>query len=164
MSNNNIVIREIAKADDEQIAVVIRNVLIEFGVPKVGTAYADKALDKMAETYNRCKAVYFVIDDGEKIIGGAGISPLDNFEGNTCELQKMYFLPEARGLGLGTKMMTICLERAKLFGYDTCYLETMPYMKDARKLYKKVGFEMLDKPMGDTGHYSCNVWMLKDLK
>ncbi|WP_104736116.1 GNAT family N-acetyltransferase [Hanstruepera ponticola] len=164
MSNNNIVIREIAKADDEQIAAVIRNVLIEFGVPKVGTAYADKALHKMAETYNRSKAVYFVIDDGEKIIGGAGISPLDNFEGNTCELQKMYFLPEARGLGLGTKMMTICLERAKQFGYDTCYLETMPYMKDARKLYKKVGFEMLDKPMGDTGHYSCNVWMLKDLK
>ena len=164
MSNNNIVIREISKADDQQISAVIRSVLIEFGVPKVGTAYADEALDKMTETYNRSKATYFVIDNNGKVIGGAGIAPLDNFEGNTCELQKMYFLPEARGLGLGTKMMISCLERAKQFGFDTCYLETMPYMDDARKLYKKVGFEMLEKPMGDTGHYSCNVWMLKDLK
>jgi len=36
-------------------------------------------------------------------------------------------------------------------------------MKDARKLYAKVGFQSLEKPIGDTGHYSCNVWMIKEL-
>lgn len=164
MSKNNIVIREITPADDEQIASVIRSVLVEFGVPKVGTAYADKALDKMTETYKKEKAVYFVIDDNGELIGGAGIAQLDNFEGNICELQKMYFLPEARGVGLGTKMMTACLKKAKDYGFEKCYLETMPYMDDARKLYKKVGFEMLEKPMGDTGHFSCNVWMIKTIQ
>lgn len=164
MSNNNIVIREIRKADDEQIARVIRSVLIEFGVPKVGTAYADESLDKMTETYNKEKATYFVIDHKGKIIGGAGISQLDNFEGNVCELQKMYFLPEARGIGLGAQMMETCLKKAREFGFETCYLETLPYMEDAKKLYKKVGFEMLEKPLGDTGHYSCNVWMIKNLE
>ncbi|WP_223033237.1 GNAT family N-acetyltransferase [Hanstruepera marina] len=164
MSNNNIVIREIRKADDGQIAEVIRKVLIEFGVPKVGTAYADESLDKMTETYSGDKAVYFVIDDDGKIIGGAGISQLDNFEGNVCELQKMYFLPEARGVGLGTQMMDVCLAKAREFGFEKCYLETMPYMEDARKLYKKVGFKMLEKPLGDTGHYSCNVWMIKNFE
>lgn len=163
MSNNNIVIREITSVDNVQIAEVIRRVLIEFGVPKVGTAYADVSLDKMTENYNEINSIYFVIDDGVKIIGGAGIAQLDNFDGNVCELQKMYFLPEARGVGLGSKMMTICLEQAKNFGFEKCYLETMPYMEDARKLYKKFGFKMLEKPMGNTGHFSCNVWMIKDL-
>jgi putative acetyltransferase len=163
VSNNNIVIREITKADNEQIAKVIRAVLIEFGVPKVGTAYADKALDCMTETYDNPKSTYFVIDKNGSIIGGAGVAQLDNYDGNVCELQKMYFLPEARGVGLGSKMMQVCLDQAKAFGFEQCYLETLPYMEDARKLYAKVGFRSLDGPMGDTGHYSCNLWMLKDL-
>jgi putative acetyltransferase len=163
VSNNNIVIREITLGDNTQIAKVIRDVLIEFGVPKVGTAYADVSLDKMTETYSGEKSVYFVIDNNGKIIGGAGIAQLDNFQGHVCELQKMYFLAEARGLGLGIKMMEKCLEKAKAFGFEKCYLETMPYMDDAKKLYAKVGFESLDKPMGNTGHYSCNVWMIKEL-
>ena len=163
MSNNNIVIREITLEDNQQIARVIRDVLVEFGVPKVGTAYADASLDMMTETYLEAKAVYLVIDKNGKLIGGAGIAPLENFEGNVCELQKMYFLPEARGVGLGKKMMSKCLEKAKEFGFEKCYLETMPYMEDARKLYAKFGFESLDKPMGNTGHYSCNVWMIKEL-
>lgn len=163
MSKDPIVIREIKKEDDAQVAMVIRAVLVEMGVPKVGTAYADKALDEMTATYHKDRAAYFVVEDNGKIIGGAGVAPLDNFEGNICELQKMYFLPEARGRGLGANMMDICLNKAKSFGFDKCYLETLPYMKDATKLYAKSGFESLEGPMGDTGHYSCNVWMIKSL-
>ncbi|GGG42865.1 GNAT family N-acetyltransferase [Bizionia arctica] len=163
MSNNNIVIREITSEDNSQIAQVIREVLIEFGAPKVGTAYEDVSLDNMTEAYGNSASVYFVLENKGKIIGGAGIAPLENCEGNICELQKMYFLPEARGLGLGVKMMKKCLEFAKDFGYHKCYLETLPYMTDATKLYAKVGFESLDKPMGNTGHFSCNVWMIKEL-
>lgn len=163
MSKDTIVIREIEQKDDPKIAKAIRSVLIEFGVPKVGTAYEDKALDCMTETYSKPRKAYFVVEKGNTIIGGAGISPLDNYDGNVCELQKMYFMPEARGKGLGSKMMEKCLAFAKQAGFDQCYLETMPYMDDARKLYRKVGFESIEKPMGDTGHYSCSVWMLKDL-
>ena len=163
MSKNNIVIREITTADNEEIASVIRAVLIEFGVPKVGTAYADKVLDCMAENYSKPTSTYFVIENKGKLIGGAGVAQLDNFEGKVCELQKMYFLPEARGLGLGRQMMDLCLERAKSLGFEKCYLETLPYMEAARELYAKVGFKSLDSRMGDTGHYSCNLWMLKDL-
>lgn len=161
MSKDLIVIREIRKEDDTKIAKVIRAVLTEMGVPKVGTAYADKALDEMTATYAKQKATYFVVDANGEIIGGAGIAPLDNFEGNVCELQKMYFLPQARGKGLGANMMDVCLKKAKSFGFEKCYLETLPYMKAATKLYAKSGFESLDGPLGDTGHYSCNVWMIK---
>lgn len=156
-------IRPIQKSDNAAVARVIRNVLIDLGVPKVGTAYADAALDCMYETYDKQKATYFVVEENGQIIGGAGIAQLDNYDGNVCELQKMYYAPEARGRGIGTAMMKRCLETAKAFGFEQCYLETMPYMEAAQKLYQRTGFEYIDGPMGDTGHYSCPVHMLKDL-
>lgn len=163
MTHNNFKIREIQLKDNQKIAKVIRKILIEFGVPKVGTAYADKILDTLYEAYDTENAIYYVIEKEGEIFGGAGIKQLDNYKGNVCELQKMYFLPEARGIGMGSKMMETCLQKAKEFGFEQCYLETLPYMEDARKLYRKAGFKDLDAPMGDTGHYSCNLWMLKEL-
>ncbi|WP_318345378.1 GNAT family N-acetyltransferase [Flagellimonas baculiformis] len=159
----NAKIREIKPEDNEQVAKVIRKVLEDMGVPKVGTAYADKALDDMYKEYDVPRATYFVVEHEGNIIGCAGIAQLQNYEGNVCELQKMYFLEEARGKGIGSEMIQICLQRAKEYGFDECYLETMPYMEAAQKLYKKNGFEYIDAPLGNTGHYSCPVWMLKKL-
>lgn len=158
-----VIIRPILQKDNKEIAKVIRRVLIDLGVPKVGTAYADKALDSMYENYNVPKAMYFVLVENDNIIGCAGIAQLENFKGNVCELQKMYFLEEARGRGLGKKMMQTCLDKAREYRFEKCYIETMPYMKDAQKLYKKTGFDYIEERMGDTGHYSCPVWMIMDL-
>lgn len=160
---NTPIIRLIERNDNPQIAKVIRSVLEDFNVPKVGTAYADVSLDSMFENYQKPNSVYFVVEENDKIIGGAGVAKLDNFEGNVCELQKMYFLPEARGKGIGAQMMEFCLAKAREFGFEKMYLETMEYMTDAQKLYKKSGFEYIDSAMGDTGHYSCPVHMIKIL-
>jgi putative acetyltransferase len=160
---NAIIIREIQKADNVAIAEVIRDVLIEHNVPKVGTAYADSSLDFMFENYAEEKSAYFVVESDGKIIGGAGVAPLENGPKEICELQKMYFLSAGRGLGLGAKLMEVCLEKARQFEFKKCYLETMPYMTNAQNLYKKSGFEYLDKPLGNTGHNACPVWMLKEL-
>lgn len=157
------IIRLIEKKDNAEVAKVIRSVLEDFNVPKVGTAYADVSLDSMFENYQKPKAVYFVVEENDKIIGGAGVAKLDNFEGNICELQKMYFLPEARGRGIGAQMMEFCLAKAREFGFEKIYLETMDYMDHAQKLYKQSGFEYIDSAMGDTGHYSCPVYMIKTL-
>lgn len=157
------IIRPIQKEDNPHIARVIRKVLIDLGVPKVGTAYADTALDCMFETYQKERAVYFVVEENGAIIGGAGIAQLDNYDGNVCELQKMYYLEKARGRGVGSAMMQRCLEKATEFKFDKCYLETMTYMEAAQKLYIRSGFKYIDGPLGDTGHFSCPVQMLKTL-
>jgi len=163
MKNTDFIIREIQSKDNAQMAIVIREVLLEMGAPKIGTAYEDKATDKMFENFEKPTSFYYVIEHNNRVVGGAGIAQLDNFEGNTCELQKMYFLPITRGKGLGSKLINTCLDKAKTIGFENCYLETMPYMNAAQALYKKNGFVNLDKPMGNTGHYSCPVWMLKKL-
>lgn len=163
MTNKSFIIREIKPKDNVQIAKVIRTVLVEFAVPKIGTAYEDKATDSMFENYQKPNAMYFVIEHKNNIVGGGGIAQLDNFEGKTCELQKMYFLPIARNQGLGSKLIAKCLQKAKEFNFKHCYLETLPYMTAATKLYAKNGFTSLKKPLGNTGHFSCNVWMLKKI-
>jgi len=158
------IIRRINAADNKQVAALIRSVFDELDVPKVGTAYQDKELDSMFEAFKAMpRGEYYVIVEEDIIIGCAGIAPLANQKENICELQKMYFSPIARGRGLGKKLIAICLEQAKKFGFEQCYLETMPYMKAAQALYKKNGFEYIDAPMGCTGHNSCPVYMLKDL-
>lgn len=160
---NTPIIRTIERTDNVAIADVIRLVLVELGAPKVGTAYEDKALDGMFENYEKDKATYFVVEEAGVIIGGAGISQLDHYDGAVCELQKMYFLPPARGFGIGSKMIDLCLNKAREYGYEQCYIETMSYMEAAQKLYKRYGFKYLEGPIGDTGHYSCGVHMLLDL-
>lgn len=155
-------IRQIESQDNEQVAGLIRDVLVEMGVPKIGTAYEDKSLDNMTAEYQGGHKKYFIVEENGKIIGGSGIAPLIG-EPEICELQKMYFLPEARGRGIGAEMMKICLHFGKEAGYKKCYLETFPYMQHARKLYERTGFTSLNKAMGETGHYNCTIWMIKDL-
>jgi len=159
----NWTIRKIEKDDNGAVAQLIRSVFDEMEIPKVGTAYEDPYLDFMFEEYNKPQAAYFVVEANHKIVGCCGIAPLENGDPEICELQKMYFLPETRGLGIGSEMMKICLEKARDFGFVKCYIETMPFMHSAQKLYTKSGFEYLDAPLGNTGHSSCPVWMLKVL-
>lgn len=133
----NWVIRKIKKEDNQEVAQLIRSVFDEMEIPKVGTAYEDPCLDLMFEEYNKPKSVYLVVENEGKIVGCAGIAPLENGDPKVCELQKMYFLPETRGLGIGSKMMEKCLEKARNFGFEKCYIETMPFMHLLPKNYIK---------------------------
>lgn len=159
----SIVIRNLLPEDNAPLATVIRTVLMEVGAPKVGTAYADPILDTLYSVYDHPKSQYFVLLEDGVLIGGAGIAPLEGGKAGVCELQKMYLLASARGKGLGGQLMEACLNFARSEGFTHCYLETLPYMKAAQKLYAKAGFDYLEEPLGTTGHYSCDVWMLKDL-
>jgi putative acetyltransferase len=156
-------IRKIHPQDNPFIRDIIQQTILEHNAPKVGTAYSDTATLSMYAAYQKPRAAYFVVESEGKIYGGAGIAALDNFEGNICELQKMYFLPEARGKGYGKQLMERCLEAAKGFKYSKVYLETMDNMYDAQGLYKRVGFELLTQPLGNTGHYSCPIQMIKNI-
>ena len=159
----NYTIRKIEPKDNLKIASVIRNIFEELDAPKVGTAYADPHLNTLSEVYEAENEIYFVVEEDGIILGGCGIGNLMDAEFKICELQKMYLAKEARGKGIAQELMQKCLEFAKQAGYDKCYIETLPFMKDAQKLYVKSGFTYIDAPMGSTGHNACDVFMIKDL-
>jgi putative acetyltransferase len=159
----NYTIRKIEPKDNLKIASVIRNIFEELDAPKVGTAYADPHLNTLFEVYQAENEIYFVVEEDEIILGGCGIGNLMDAEFKICELQKMYLAKEARGKGIAQELMQKCLAFAKQAGCDKCYIETLPFMKDAQKLYVKSGFTYIDGPMGSTGHNACDVFMIKDL-
>jgi len=156
-------IRSIEARDDARIAEIIRAVMPEFGATGCGFAINDPEVDWMSRAYAQPRCAYFGVEDGKEVLGGGGIAPLDGGEDDTCELRKMYFLPQARGRGAGAAMMQRCLDAARELGFRRCYLETLSGMDAAMKLYDRSGFRRIDAPMGDTGHGGCNTFYLREL-
>ncbi|EMR36585.1 bifunctional helix-turn-helix transcriptional regulator/GNAT family N-acetyltransferase [Vibrio harveyi] len=157
------VLRPLTKADNSQVANVIRKVSAEYGLTAdKGYGVADPTLDDMYSVYDQQGAAYWVVEYQGEIVGGGGFAPLAG-ELNVCELQKMYFLPQTRGHGLAKRIVALSLQLAKQFGYQQCYLETTECLREAVGLYEKLGFEHLDAPLGQTGHDACEVVMLKTL-
>jgi putative acetyltransferase len=96
-------------------------------------------------------------------VGGGGIYPTEGLIDNTCELVKMYLLPAARGKGIGKMIINNCLQKAADLGFENVYLETMPELSTAIGLYEKAGFSFLPGPLGRSGHFGCDLWMIKNL-
>lgn len=156
-------IRPIEKGDNAVVADIIRMVMTEFGAVGCGFSINDSEVDDMYSAYTRKGSAFYVVELDDRVLGCGGIGPLKGGDDDTCELRKMYFMAELRGLGVGTMLLELCLKEATSAGYRLCYLETLDNMQQARRLYGKHGFNYLDQPMGDTGHTSCGTWMARKL-
>jgi putative acetyltransferase len=163
MNSNQILIREIQPGDNAALATIIRAALTEFGANKPGTVYYDETTDALYQLFQKEGAAYFVAEQEGELLGGGGIYPSNGLPEGTCELVKMYLKPEARGMGLGKKLIEKSLQFAREAGYKNVYLESMPELKQALHTYAKFGFQYLDGPLGDTGHHGCDLWMLRPL-
>jgi putative acetyltransferase len=157
------VIRAIKVLDNPVVETIIKKVMTEYDCVGEGYSINDPEVSDMFGTYNNPGSAFFVVEYDGKVIGCAGIAPLSSGDSDTCELRKMYFLSDARGLGLGQKMLDTCLSEAKKLKYKKCYLETVDRMNRAKKLYLKNGFKPLTSNMGQTGHSSCDSFYCKVL-
>ena len=163
-------IRPIRAGDRAAVARLIRTVMPEFGAKGPGFAIMDPEVDDMFGAYQGRRSAYFVVTragarDGEEIVvGSCGFAQLAGGEPGTCELRKMYFMPELRGLGVGSALLAQCLARSRKAGFEQMYLETLTAMSQARALYERSGFRALERPMGATGHFGCNNFYVLDLR
>lgn len=156
-------LRPIEPRDDLAMAGVIRSVMPEFGAVGSGFAIADPEVDWMSRAYAQPRHAYFVLERDGRVLGGAGVAPLAGADPGTCELRKMYVLPEGRGTGAGAALMQRCLQAAREAGFARCYLETLTGMDAAMRLYRRSGFRRIDGPMGATGHGGCDLFFLLEL-
>jgi len=157
-------LRPILPSDNAIIARIIRATLVEYGAARAGTVYYDEATDRLSEVFDMPGSAYYIAEQDGTIVGGAGIYPTDGLGDGICELVKMYLLPSARGIGLGKMLMNTCIDFARKSGYKQIYLETMPELKQAIGLYKKIGFQRLSAPLGSSGHFGCGIWMVKKIQ
>lgn len=157
-------LRRLTVNDNAAIARVIRQVSAEYGLTAdKGYTVADPNLDELYQLYSQPGHAYWVVEKNGTVVGGGGVAPLSCSEADICELQKMYFLPETRGLGLAKKLALMAIDHAREQGFRRCYLETTAFLKEAIGLYEHLGFEHIDAPLGCTGHVDCEVRMLKTL-
>lgn len=157
-------IRPIRKTDNPAVACLIREVMTEFGAVGEGFSIVDPEVDSMHAAYRGKGSLYLVIERDGEILGAAGIGPLKGGTSDVCELQKMFFRPQLRGLGMGYRLLARLMDEARKRGYRRCYIETLARMDQAMRLYRKFGFRELDQSMGATGHCACDRWFALDLE
>ncbi|MFT3946082.1 MAG: GNAT family N-acetyltransferase [Agriterribacter sp.] len=156
-------IRTIVIADNIPLACMIRAVFEEYNAPKCGSVYSDPTTDHLFELFQKEKSILWVAEMEGEIIGCCGVYPTEGLPGNCVELVKFYLSAHARGKGTGKALMQKSIESAKQLGYSAIYLESFPDFSDAISIYEKQGFKQLDKPLGNSGHTSYNIWMIKEI-
>ncbi|RYD74326.1 MAG: GNAT family N-acetyltransferase [Sphingobacteriales bacterium] len=160
----NISIRSIQKEDNKPLAEMIRTVFREFKIDQPGTVYTDPTTDNLYELFQTAGSAYWVAAENALILGGCGIYPTQGLPEGCAELVKFYVSAAIRGKGFGKNLMQKSINSAKEMGYKQLYLESLPELGKAVGMYEKAGFRMLQKPLGDSGHFACTIWMMKELE
>jgi putative acetyltransferase len=133
-----ITIRVASNNDSERVRALVFNVLAEFGLqPDPETTDSD--LKNIEAHYLSRGGLFEVIEDQKGILlGSVGIYPIDV---NTCELRKMYFIPQVRGSGLGSHILQRTIDQARRLGFKRMVLETSSKLEAANRLYTRFGFQ-----------------------
>lgn len=156
-------IRPIQATDNAEIARIIKSVLTEFGANKPGTVFTDPTTDQLFELFQTPNSSYFIALENDKMIGGCGIFPTKGLPAGCVELVKLYITAEWRGKGIGYQLMEKCIVHAQALNFKEIYLETLPELHIAVGLYENMGFQYLEQPYGDSGHFACDLWLSKKI-
>jgi putative acetyltransferase len=160
---NAINYRKIEEKDNVKVAKLIRDALIEHELNQPGTVYFDPTTDALFELFQIANSCYFIAENSSKILGACGIFPTEGLPENHIELVKFYVHADFRGKSIGKKLMELSLDEAKKSGFKKVYLESLPELKKAVGMYERFGFKHIPKRLGNSGHFACNILMLKEL-
>ncbi len=81
-------------------------------------------------------------DTADRAVACIGLRRLDG--ARSCEMKRLYVLPEARSFGLGKALTDAVIEAAKARGYSSLRLDTLPTRIRAANLYERMGFRRID--------------------
>ena len=161
--NDDVLIREARNEDNIHLARLIREVFDEHRAPHHGTVYSDPTTDNLSKLFQSAGSKLFIAETEKGICGCCGIYPTTGLDSDTAELAKFYLHSEFRGKGIGKSLMERCIQSAKSLGYKKLYIESLPHFAKAVKIYEKQGFRKITHPLGNSGHTTCDIWMVKDL-
>ena len=100
-------------------------------------SYAAMILDEL-EIYQPPSGVFYLLKENDDFIGMCALKKIYR---DTGEVKRMYIKPEYQGKGYGKKMMEKLIKKSQNLGYKALRLDTGPFMKAAKKLYRSYGFE-----------------------
>lgn len=151
--------RIIENRDNKLLAQIIRKVFIEHNAPQHGTVYSDPTTDNLFELFKTPKSILWIAEFEQKPVGCCGIFPTKGLPSACVELVKFYLAKEHRGKGVGKELILKSIQSAKDFGYSNLYLESLDHFATAIGIYNKLGFKKINKPLCDSVHSTCDIWM-----
>jgi putative acetyltransferase len=120
----------------------------------------DSEIDNPLYKYSAPTGALFIATYNATPVGCIALQPL--LEAHTCEMKRLYVVPEYRNLKIGDALVKSLLQEAQLLGYTTMKLDTLERLQAAIQLYQKFGFETVtayyDNPLPSV------VYMQKDLR
>ena len=73
--------------------------------------------------------------------GCVALRPLQN---QACEMKRLYISQDYRGTGAGRMLALALMAKARLIGYSTIQLDTLPSMAAAIQMYESLGFQLIE--------------------
>jgi putative acetyltransferase len=132
----------IQRLTDSQVeaakAVIVQGCFEFFG--QMPAEFED--MDRLSSVYREPNGTFLALLDGERVVGTGAIRHLDE---QTCELKRMWFLPDYRGKGYGRRMSEALFEFARSAGYKRVRLDTTPVLAAANRLYQRLGFYPIER-------------------
>lgn len=147
-------------AHDAALAALIRDNLRAHHLDIPGTAYFDESLDHLSAFYQRPGRAYYVLLHDGAVVGGIGIA---EWEGDCCELQKLYLADAVKGHGLGYALIRLIEAKARALGYRQIYLETHTNLAAAIHVYERSGYQEIPRP-SSVVHSTMNRFYTKSLR
>jgi GNAT superfamily N-acetyltransferase len=103
--------------------------MYEPGLPKGPTAHPEELSPPHG-------GFVVLTEDGRPVAGG-GVKRLDD---RTCEIKRMYVVPDARGRGVGRELLAALESLARELGYAVARLDTGAKQPGARRMYERAGY------------------------
>ena len=150
-------LRPATNADGPAVWSLISSVLRSYGITP-NRLTTDKDLTDLEANYWNRKGAFFVLLNGEEVIGTVA---LNRETDAVCELCRMYLAQPYRGQGLGRRLLECCLREARKRGFRETRLKTASVLLEAISLYKRAGFTVLE---GAAAGGNCDLVMTRKLR
>ena len=131
---------EIKQAESTAEIAQIRTLFEEYAVAlAIDLGFQDFAreLAELPGDYASPEGRILVAIEAETSAGCVALRPLSDRD---CEMKRLYVRPQFRGRGLGASLAEEIIAVGRAIGYQRMLLDSMPSMREAIALYRRLGF------------------------
>jgi GNAT superfamily N-acetyltransferase len=122
-----------------------------------GVARPPERVETVPSEYEDPSGTFLVVYEGDRAVACGGVRALDD---GAAEVKRMYVVPDARGHGVGMRLLSRLEDEARRLGYARLRLDTAATLEAAQALYRRAGYEEIPDYNGNP---AASHWFEKEL-